>query len=116
MDEAMFWKALEYRVCREMDGVEACKRAGMWCDGFIPETVELDTQPPRISGRAWIGFGTRHQEAWTFELSLPRTVLRVEAIAWAELLPAEDMTHWLTLDPERQHVVVAPGEAVHDTD
>ena len=113
MDEASFWSALEYRVCREMAGVDACARLGMWCDGFIVHAVDLSACPKRVFGRAWIGVG-RHQEPWTFELLLPDTIARPEEIHWSELLPAEDVTQWLTVDCEGRHLVVAPGDAVQD--
>lgn len=112
MDEASFWSALEYRVCREMAGVEECVRLGMWCDGFIAHAVDLSASPKRIFGRAWIGLGSQ-QEPWTFDLLLPDTA-RGDEIPWSELLPAADATQWLTINREGKHLVVAPGDAVHD--
>ena len=112
MDEASFWPALEYRVSREMAGVDECARTGMWCDGFIAHAVDLSASPKRISGRAWIGLGSQ-QEPWTFDLLLPDTA-QADAIPWSELLPVMDATQWLTIDRERKRLVVAPGDAVHD--
>jgi hypothetical protein len=114
VDEATFWPALEYRVWREMGGVDECRRRGMWCDGFIAQTVELDASPKRILGQVWVGLGPRHQEAWTFELLLPVSVTSRDGIPWSALLPGEDVTRWLTVDPDGKHLVVAPGDAVDD--
>ena len=114
VDEESFWAALEYRVSREMAGVDECRRLGMWCDGFIAETVDLDASPNRICGQAWVGLGPGNQEAWTFELLLPATVASREQVPWSELLPADGVTQWLRIDSERKHLVVAPGEAVDD--
>ncbi len=115
MDAAEFWEHLEHRVCREMERLWVCAQAGMWCDGFIAEFVDFDSRPTRIRGRAWIGFGNRDQESWTFELRLPVPVARASEIRWTELLPSEDVTKWLTVDREHRHLVVAPGDAVVDS-
>ncbi len=111
MDETNFWSALEYRVCRELTGVDECAKVRMWCDGFLPHTVDLGGRPRRIRGRAWIGFGS-DQEPWTFELLLPVAVANPAEIRWVDLLPAESTTRWLSVDPVRKHLVMAPGEAV----
>lgn len=113
MDEIDFWTHLEFRVCREMAGIEDCTRVGMWCDGFIPRDVDLAARPSVIEGRVWIGLG-RDQEQWTFEFLLPAPGTMRAEIPWAELLPAEDTTRWLGIDRARRHLVVAPGDAVRD--
>jgi hypothetical protein len=112
MDESSFWAALEYRVCREMAGVPDLARAGMWCDGFVAHSVDVDAHPVCIRGQAWIGLGPV-QEAWTFELWLPECV-RPAQISWSLLLPAENVTHWLSVDRGRKHLLLAPGDAVPD--
>ena len=113
MDESRFWPALEYRVCREMAGVEECASLSMWCDGFVPYLEDIEVHTNRIEGRVWIGFG-RRQESWTFELLLSDPIARREQIRWADLLPAEDVTRWLSVDHGRKHLVVAPGDAAPD--
>lgn len=110
MDETDYWVDLEYRVTREMAGVEECRRRGMWCDGLDAQFFDFDASPRRIMGRVWVGL-PRDQEAWSFELLLPDTVASRDDIRWSELLPAEDVTRWLTVDHEGKHLVVAPGEA-----
>jgi hypothetical protein len=113
VDEASFWPALEYRVSREMAGVEECRRRGMWCDGFVAQTLDLDHRPNRVLGRAWVGLG-RDQASWTFELLLTGSVASRAEIRWSELLPAEDATQWLRVDHEGRHLVIAPGDAEDD--
>lgn len=112
MDEARFWPALEYRVCRELRGVAECARLGMWCDGFVPHGVDLTASQMRISGRVWICFH-RSQEPWTFELHLPDSA-QDGHIPWSTLLPADATTQWLHVDHERRHLVLVPAEAVPD--
>ncbi|MBK9387720.1 MAG: hypothetical protein IPN34_23135 [Planctomycetes bacterium] len=113
MDESSFWPALEFRVCREMYGDEDCSREGLWCDGFLAHPDALDPRRDRIRGDAWVCFGSM-QERRTFELRLPRKVRTYEQIPWAELLPPEDVTAWLTVDREGKRLVVAPADAVPD--
>jgi hypothetical protein len=113
MNEEDYWRALEMRVSREMADIEECKRLGMWCDGLIAHTFDLKSDPARIRGRAWIGFGSR-QEAWTFDLLLPAAVSAREQIDWAQLLPADDVTAWLSVDLKRKHLVMAPADAIED--
>ncbi len=114
MDEESFWTALSFRVTHEMAGVDECRRRGMWCDGLIAHTFDLGASPNRICGQAWVGFGPRDQEAWTFELLLPASADSRGAIRWSGLLPAEDVTNWLSVDHEAKHLVVARGDAVDD--
>jgi hypothetical protein len=68
--ERQFWSSLEYRVSREMSGIEECRKVGLWCDGLVPEEYALDSTPASISGRTWIGSGRRQQEQWTFTVLL----------------------------------------------
>jgi hypothetical protein len=70
------------------------------CDGFIPQEYLIDDPSPRITGLAWIGSVPR-QEQWAFELVLPNTVRSLEHVPWHTLLPAEDVTDWLSIDLER---------------
>lgn len=113
MDETSFWSALEFRVCRELDGDEDCSKERMWCDGFVPHLDAFDPRGDRVRGDAWVCFGSM-QERWTFELRLPRKVRTYEQIPWAELLPPVDVTAWLTVDRKGKRLVVAPADAVSD--
>lgn len=110
MDEPTFWAALEHRVTGEMFRIDECRRRGMWCDGFVANTLELDALPNRIAGRVWVGLGPRAQEDWSFELLLPAAVRARDAIRWSELLPGDGVTGWMDVDHDGKHLVVAaPG-------
>lgn len=114
MTESDFWNRLEYRLCYEMTGVDEWYRDELWCDGIHPEAFALGSSPPTIIGQAWIGRGGRHQEQWAFTLVLPHSVTTRDGIPWAELLPADDVTAWLDMDPSTKHLRIEPGIAVPD--
>ncbi|OLF10069.1 hypothetical protein BLA60_16545 [Actinophytocola xinjiangensis] len=83
---ADFWVALEYRVSRELPDP-------LWCDGFQPETYDLDAERPQVRGLAWIGIGGGRQEQWDFTLLLPDG-----SPDWPSLLPDDRDTGWLSHD------------------
>src|SRR5260221_14644222 len=91
MTESDYWPSLEYRVCRELAGMDD-ERPSLWCDGLIPEEYHLDDAELRITGRAWIGRGPDRQEAWPFRLDLGAPVHGKDGIQWDALLPAEERT------------------------
>jgi hypothetical protein len=113
MGEADYWVSLEYRICREFEGMRNWDLRHLWCDGVNPERYNLSGQQPRISGRAWICHGNRQAE-WTFTLRLPCPVNSREEIDWQSLLPPENVTRWLALDQETRHIEIEPGVAVAD--
>src|SRR4051794_8272972 len=86
---------------------------GLWCDGFIPEDFAVVGQRCRISGRAWMAFGQGRQESWRFILHLEPAASR-EAIDRAAMLPAEDVTGWLSLDFDTGFMKVDPRGAYAD--
>jgi hypothetical protein len=110
--EADYWLRLEYRVCRELAGMEDKALRWLWCDGFIPEQYWLDEATPQITGHAWIGTGPRGQERWKFTLLLQQTVRTREEISWSALLPPEDVTGWLGVDPDHRRIRITPSRAV----
>jgi hypothetical protein len=111
--EGDYWVSLEYRVCREFAGMKDRGLRHLWCDGFVPERYLLSGPEPRVTGRAWVGHGTRQAE-WTFTLFLPRPVGSREGVDWAALLPPEGVTRWLALDPAGKHLQIEPAAAVPD--
>jgi hypothetical protein len=114
LTEADFWARLEFRLCREFDGYEEWRKLGLWCDGIYAGLVALDSSPQVIEGEAWIGLGPRNQERWSFRLTLPERVDRRSEIEWTGLLPADDVTRWLSVDREAGHLEINPGVAVPD--
>ena len=113
MTERDFFLDLEFRVCREFIGMRDQALHDVWCDGFIPEEFELVRDRCRMSGRVWIGFGSKRQECWRFILHLG-TASDVECVDWQSLLPAENVTGWLAMDFQTQFMKVDPMRAVAD--
>jgi hypothetical protein len=111
MLESDFWKALEFRVCRDLQLRADNRLRFLWCDGFIPESYLLDQRPPRITGRAWIGDG-RTQVQWTFTLLTTPPVSSPSDLDWDSLLPPEHANQWLAVDPQSGHIVMHPAAPV----
>ena|GEM_PF-855521 len=114
MDERDYWLRLEYRVCHELDGLRHTEARPYWCDGFEPRGYFVDGPNPRILGHAWMGIGPRYQERWEFTLLLDRPVRSAGEIEWSALLPPDDVTRWLTVDPGHKSLVIEPSAAVRD--
>jgi len=113
MDEADFWASLEYRVCRELAGMQNWDLRHLWCDGFMPERYHLGAPEPRITGTAWSGHGQR-QEEWELTLFLPHAARAREEIDWPSLMPSEKMTRWLALDQGARRLQIEPAAAIPD--
>jgi hypothetical protein len=113
MEEKEYWLALEYRLCDEFRGMVESRLSDYWCDGIFGELYLVNEPRPRILGAAWIA-GRRHYGEWKFELLLPHPVRSREDIEWAALLPADDVTRWLTVDKERRFIQIEPAAAVPD--
>ncbi len=114
MDERKFWIHLEYRVCFELAGFRHAATRIYWCDGFVPQQYILDDPNPRILGYAWIWIGSNYEDRYAFTLLLDQPVPSAEEIDWSALLPPDDVTRWLTVDPGRKQLVIEPSAAVPD--
>lgn len=79
MHESHFWGALEYRLCREFEGMSHKQLRRLWCDGIVPSLFLLDDPRPRITGQAWVCDGPSQAE-WKFTLLLPGPVASREQI------------------------------------
>ena len=110
MDESDYWVALEYRICRELEGFEDGQLRALWCDGLVPEEWELPAGQPSVRGLAW--FGRTGQDRWQFVLLLAPSPSSREGIHWDELLPPDDHTGWLSVDLERRSIVIDPAASV----
>jgi hypothetical protein len=113
MDEAYFWKSLEFRLCREFAGLPERRYQYFWCDGFVPSNYMLDEPSPRITGKCWICNGPK-QDEWDFALLLPWPVGSREEINWSALHPAENLTRWMSFYEERRYIEIEPAVAVPD--
>jgi hypothetical protein len=113
MTEPDFWPHLEFRLCREFAGLPDNHLRFLWCDGFIPEQYLLDDPSPRITGLAWICRGA-NQEQWSFTLLLNRPYGSRSEIDWQSLLPPENRTRWLAVDPQCRRLEIGPSAAIGD--
>ncbi|HEX8914832.1 MAG TPA: hypothetical protein VF796_20940 [Humisphaera sp.] len=109
MTEAEFWVQLEYRVSAELAGLSDPGLRRLWCDGFISETQAHDGRS--VTGRAWVGTGSRHQESWDFTLVVGDAH---EPEDWTVLLPPDDVTGWLSLDVAAKKMKIDPRAAYAD--
>jgi hypothetical protein len=101
-EERKFWLGLEFRVCRELRKLPDYRY--LWCDGFLPESYELDGSPRAITGDVWIGTGPRRQEKWSFTLILPSFASSPSGMAWSALVPPEELTGWLAVDTQKREL------------
>jgi hypothetical protein len=111
LSEHDFWLYLEYRVCHEFAAMTEKHLRCFWCDGFIPDQYFLDGQSPYITGRAWVCDDFK-QELWEFTLLLNHPVGSRSEIEWQTLLPPEDVTSWLVVDPLRKWMHIEPSAAI----
>ena len=54
--------------------MESSELRGLWCDGFLPEQYDVDSEHPSIRGDVWIAKGRRTMEKWVFTLFLGKPV------------------------------------------
>src|SRR3954454_2356991 len=97
MTESEYFRHLEFRVSRELSGMMQPELRGWWCDGFLVEKFVVTGKGCHVAGRVWMdGGGT--QTLWNFVVLLGPAIVEREAVRWAELMPAEDATGWLSLN------------------
>ena len=107
---------LEGRVSYELAGMRGRELQEWWCDGFIPDAFEVVGERCRIVGRVWMVFEKSHsEELWDFALYLGPARPR-DQIEWATLLPAKDLTGWLSLDFKTKFMKVNPAAARPDAE
>lgn len=110
-----YFDALESRVCGELAGMRDITLHIVWCDGFLAEPqIEISRRHRRVTGKVWIGFGGSHQELWDFHLLLGPMVKDPQQIDWAALLPADEVTGWLSMYFESKLMTLRPYAAYPD--
>jgi len=114
MTEREFLNGLEMRICRELAGLKDKELCALWCDGLSAETFFPHELGTRIVGRAWIG--KDGQGKWEFELIVRRRIGAWEDVPWDELLPAEDVTGWMSVDLEGKILKMDPAVTYPDAD
>jgi hypothetical protein len=77
-----------------------------WCDGLIPEATPRGQE---IHGDVWMCDGSQ-QDKWRFKLKLPRG-FDASKDDWNQLLPAKDVTAWLSMNKKRRRIAVDPAKA-----
>jgi hypothetical protein len=107
--EKDFWVALEFRVCAEFAGFEDKGLRSHWCDGLIPEEYDLQADEPCIRGIAFCG--PNGQERWRFTLLVGSRADAPAEIDWTALLPADDVTGWLSPHRRDWRLIIDPHSA-----
>jgi hypothetical protein len=54
MTEDEFWNGLEFRICRELSGMDDKVLRHMWCDGIRGDIVLREPGPAYMYGTIWI--------------------------------------------------------------
>jgi hypothetical protein len=114
MVESDYWMALEFRICREFAGMPDNHLRFLWCDGFVPVQYLLDGPLPCINGRAWICNGPK-QDEWGFTLFLNQPIGSRLEIEWNALVPPENVTRWIAVDPVGKRIEIEPSAAIADS-
>jgi hypothetical protein len=114
MSESEYWLRLEFRLCAEFAGLPERRLRHFWCDGFTPQQYFLDEDPPCITGLAWICQGQQIFEQWEFVLFLDHSLGSRSEIDWTSLLPADNVTRWLAMDPLGKRIEIDPSAAIPD--
>lgn len=76
-------------------------------------SMHLIVVPGEITGRVWIGFGSRTQKEWEFKLILHSAYACPKTIPWEKLLPPDDVTEWLVVERAKKgrRLVIDPAVA-----
>jgi len=85
-----------------------------WCDGITFGSFFFEDERPRLLGNAWMCDGQGKFEEWRCELLLPQHYKSLEDIDWDKLLPPDNVTRWLAIDPRRRFIQLEPMAAVPD--
>jgi hypothetical protein len=109
MTENAFWRALERRICRELEAMSDNALRHMWCDGVRGDIVRREVGPACLCGSIWIG--KDGQTATQFTMALPDNITSRDDIVWSKLMPPEDMTAWLSVDVKRKLVTIDLSKA-----
>jgi hypothetical protein len=109
MTEDEFWLGLEWRLCHELRGMNDRELRSMWCDGIRGDMVRPEAGPAYMSGTTWIG--KDGQTAMHFTMALDDSVVGEDGIVWSKLMPPENVTAWLSVDPKRKLVTIDLSKA-----
>ena len=113
MDESEYWRRLEFRIRRELAGLRDDRLRGLSCDGLAPKRYHWAENGTRVTGTAWM-LGRRDDAPWHFTLIARGHVRSWDDADWDALLPPDDVTGWLSLDPETKTLRIDPAAAYPD--
>ena len=94
-----------------MGGIEECKAKGLWCDGILPDEYRLSDGVCCAIGRAWVCSGD-NQVQWDFRMELPKGTRDLDKVDWESLLPASNVTKWMSVDFESCTLDLDPGAGI----
>jgi hypothetical protein len=113
--ETEYFGNLEFRISRELAGMSDPKMRRAWCDGFMPDRKFVATDKGcHIAGQVWMTDSVGSQSLWNFVVLLGPVVVPREEVEWSQVLPAENMTGWLSMDFENKFMKIKPRGAYPD--
>ncbi len=105
MNEDEFWKQLRFRIYCAGSLKEPLPG---YLDWFTPRRYVFDGPSPRITGK--VGFvNGRDVIEMDFTLFLNSAAGSVADIEWANLLPPEESTGWLSFDTFHNRIEIDPS-------
>ena len=123
MTESNYFVHLEFRLCSELSGMGDKELRRFWCDGVVPLDFEVVEDCARITGWAYLNYhcSPRHrhrqeqlQGYWDFVLILGPGIRDRASVDWSKMLPASDVTGWLSLDFKNKLMTIEPLAAYPD--
>jgi hypothetical protein len=116
-----YFGRLEYRICSELRGMRSKELRRIWCDGCAPRGFEVVEGRGRVTGLTWLVFDSPRGKKRPHDDGQWDLVLLVETgdsdpsnIDWESLMPATDVTGWLSLDFKNKIVTIDPLSAYPD--
>jgi hypothetical protein len=75
MHDKTFWLKLEFWLSGWFRECGDESMGGLWCDGFVPVSMENTKDGVVVRGTTWIANGGRDQCKYSFEASIPQRML-----------------------------------------
>jgi hypothetical protein len=102
-----FWRALEFRLTRELEQHPDDTLRVLWCMGIHPDPLPWDVDA--ISGVALISADDGNTfEQYRFRFHLPKEMHGHMDIDWLAVLPSELAHGWLTVNPDEKWIEIRP--------
>lgn len=123
MTESDYFGHLEYRICGELSGMRRKDLRRLWCDGVVATGFEVIDGRAQIVGWAFMFYDCSPRERirkeqitgyWDFVLLIGSESRDCASVEWDKLLPAPDVTGWLSLDFDSKKMIIDPLSAYPD--